>query len=149
MRISLLGVDHAPVYKRGMTQPAAEQWSAHVQQSSAINPEHLPSELHPTLYRDREPQVARKPESAPARKVTRGTLAVVEAVLRATTVPMSVRQIVEMAGSTLPTRSKTPDTVVARDLAMDIKNKGADSDFVRTSPGRFTMREFVAGSQSA
>lgn len=57
---------------------------------------------------------------------------------------MSVREIVEHGGADLPTRSKTPMTVVARDLAMDIKNKGAASAYIRTAPGRFTLREPVA-----
>lgn len=69
------------------------------------------------------------------------TLPVVERILRETAVPMSVREIVERAGETLPTKSKTPDTVVARDLSMDIKKKGDDSLFIRTSPGRYAMRE--------
>lgn len=69
------------------------------------------------------------------------TLPVVERILRETAVPMSVREIVERAGETLPTKSKTPDTVVARDLSMDIKKKGEDSLFVRTAPGRYAMRE--------
>lgn len=69
------------------------------------------------------------------------TLAVVEGVLREAEVPMSVREIVERAGDSLPTKSKTPDTVVARDLSMDIKKKGEASIFVRTAPGRYTMRE--------
>jgi hypothetical protein len=72
------------------------------------------------------------------------TLAVVEEILRETNVPMSVREIVEHAGSRLPSKSKTPDTVVARDLSMDIKKKGEGSIFVRTSPGRYTLRELVA-----
>ena len=71
------------------------------------------------------------------------TLAAVERVLRETKKPMSVRDIVEYAGDQLPTRSKTPDTVVARDLSMDIKRKGEESLFTRTAPGRYTMREFV------
>lgn len=69
------------------------------------------------------------------------TLAVVEEILRDTAVPMSVREIVERAGDALPTKSKTPDTVVARDLSMDIKRKGESSIFIRTSPGRYTLRE--------
>ena len=73
------------------------------------------------------------------------TLAVVEEILRETTVPMSVREIVEHAGARLPSKSKTPDTVVARDLSMDIKRKGDTSLFVRTSPGRYTLRT-LAGS---
>lgn len=56
---------------------------------------------------------------------------------------MSVREIVEYAQGRLPTKSKTPDTVVARDLSMDIKRKGEKSLFCRTAPGRYTMREFV------
>src|SRR5215467_15040633 len=68
------------------------------------------------------------------------TLAVVEEFLRETAVPMSVREIVERAGVRLPSKSKTPDTVVARDLSMDIKKKGDTSLFIRTSPGRYTLR---------
>jgi hypothetical protein len=68
------------------------------------------------------------------------TLAVVEEILRETAAPMSVREIVERAGVRLPSKSKTPDTVVARDLSMDIKRKGDSSLFVRTSPGRYTLR---------
>lgn len=77
------------------------------------------------------------------------TLAVVEMILRETRVPMSVREIVDRAGARLPSKSKTPDTVVARDLAMDIKNKGDGSLFVRTTPGRFTLRALTAGTGSA
>jgi len=72
------------------------------------------------------------------------TLAVVEEILRETAVPMSVREIVERAGVRLPSKSKTPDTVVARDLAMDIKKKGEGSLFARTSPGRYTLRSLAA-----
>jgi hypothetical protein len=72
------------------------------------------------------------------------TLAVVEEILRETAVPMSVREIVERAGARLPSKSKTPDTVVARDLAMDIKKKGETSLFARTSPGRYTLRALAA-----
>lgn len=72
------------------------------------------------------------------------TLAVVEEILRETAVPMSVREIVERAGARLPSKSKTPDTVVARDLSMDIKRKGDTSLFVRTSPGRYTLRTLAS-----
>ena len=77
------------------------------------------------------------------------TLAVVEAILRNAAVPLSVREIVERAGDTLPTKSKTPDTVVARDLSMDIKKKGEGSLFMRTSPGRYAIREQVLRQQPA
>ena len=72
------------------------------------------------------------------------TLAVVEEILRETSVPMSVREIVERAGVRLPSKSKTPDTVVARDLSMDIKKKGEGSLFIRTSPGRYTLRTLAS-----
>jgi len=75
------------------------------------------------------------------------TLAVVEEILRETAVPMSVREIVERAGVRLPSKSKTPDTVVARDLSMDIKKKGDASLFVRTSPGRYTLRALAQNAQ--
>lgn len=75
------------------------------------------------------------------------TLAVVEEILRETAVPMSVREIVERAGARLPSKSKTPDTVVARDLSMDIKRKGESSMFVRSSPGRYTLRALHAAEQ--
>src|SRR5690242_9072619 len=74
------------------------------------------------------------------------TLAVVEEILRETSIPMSVREIVERAGSRLPSKSKTPDTVVARDLSMDIKKKGESSMFIRTSPGRYTLRDLWRGT---
>jgi hypothetical protein len=77
------------------------------------------------------------------------TLAVVEEILRETALPMSVREIVERAGSRLPSKSKTPDTVVARDLSMDIKKKGDGSQFMRTSPGRYTLRELFRAQQPA
>jgi hypothetical protein len=75
------------------------------------------------------------------------TLAVVEEILREAAVPMSVREIVERAGARLPSKSKTPDTVVARDLSMDIKKKGDSSLFVRTSPGRYTLRTIAQQPQ--
>src|ERR1041384_1477204 len=74
------------------------------------------------------------------------TLAVVEEILRETAVPMSVREIVERAGARLPSKSKTPDTVVARDLSMDIKRKADASLFVRTSPGRYTLRTLAGAA---
>ena len=70
------------------------------------------------------------------------TLAVVEEILRETAMPLSVKEIVERAGSRLPSKSKTPDTVVARDLSMDIKKKGDTSLFF--SPGiMYEARSFT------
>jgi hypothetical protein len=56
---------------------------------------------------------------------------------------MVVREIVDAAGPRLPSKSKTPDTVVARDLAMDIKRRGEESIFIRVSPGRYTLKALV------
>ncbi|MBP9087678.1 MAG: winged helix-turn-helix domain-containing protein, partial [Kofleriaceae bacterium] len=69
------------------------------------------------------------------------TLAVVEEVLRETATPMTVKQIVQRAGARLPSKSKTPDTVVARDLSVNIKKFGEQSLFVRTAPGLYGLRE--------
>jgi hypothetical protein len=74
------------------------------------------------------------------------TLTVVEEVLREAKQPLSVREICERAGAALPTRSKTPDTVVARDLSMDIKRRPEESLFVRSSPGRYTLRSYFAAT---
>ena len=71
------------------------------------------------------------------------TLYVVEEVLRERGIPMVVREIVVVAAERLPTKSKTPDTVVARDLAMDIKRRGEASKFTRVAPGKYTLRELV------
>ena len=68
------------------------------------------------------------------------TLAVVEEVLREAAVPMTVKEIVARAGTRLPSKSKTPDTVVARDLSMDLKKKGVASVFARPSPGQYTLK---------
>ena len=74
------------------------------------------------------------------------TLLVVEEVLRERGTPMVVREIVQFAAERLPTKSKTPDTVVARDLAMDIKKHGPESRFARVAPGRYTLRELAYGA---
>jgi HB1, ASXL, restriction endonuclease HTH domain len=73
------------------------------------------------------------------------TLVIVEEVLRECGSPMVVREIVQYAAERLPTKSKTPDTVVARDLAMDIKKHGEESKFTRVAPGKYTLRELVGG----
>lgn len=71
------------------------------------------------------------------------TLAATEEILRECATPMTVREIVLRSRGRLPSRSKTPDTVVARDLSLDIKRKGEASRFVRASPGRYTMRDLL------
>jgi len=115
-----------------------DQPSTSLQQAPCVVGDPPPSSASPERDAPLEPKV----RSIGPR--VKGTLHVVTMILRKTGVPMSVREIVEHGGADLPTRSKTPMTVVARDLAMDIKNKGAASAYVRTAPGRFTLRELVA-----
>ena len=55
--------------------------------------------------------------------------------------PLSVAEIVQRAGKHLPTRSRTPRNVVARDLAKNINEEGGESFFVRTEPGRYRTRQ--------
>ena len=74
---------------------------------------------------------------------------IVEVVLREAGLPLTAQQIVNLAGARLPSRSKTPDTVVARDLAIQIKRLGEASPFVRVAPGLFTMRDLVASQAPA
>lgn len=71
------------------------------------------------------------------------TLAIVEVVLREAGMPLTAREIVRLAAGRLPSRSRTPDTVVARDLSLHIKHRGGQSLFVRTSPGRFAVRDML------
>ncbi len=102
---------------------------------------------NPAPSTERDEVIQRREVIAPAVSAAeprfKGTLQAVTEILRRNAVPMSVREIVEQGGTALPTRSRTPMTVVARDLAMDIKNKGEASAFVRTAPGRYTLRELL------
>lgn len=77
------------------------------------------------------------------------TLKVVEEILRERKTPMVVRAIVAAAGDRLPTRSRTPDTVVARDLAMDIKKHPDSTLFARVAPGQYTLREYAQAAAQA
>jgi hypothetical protein len=81
--------------------------------------------------------------------IAMNTLAVVEMVLRERATPMTVKQIVQVAGARLPSKSKTPDTVVARDLSVNIKKLGEQSLFIRTAPGLYALRELQLGPNSS
>lgn len=70
----------------------------------------------------------------------RGTLGLVEEIMRLAGRPMSVYEILDAAGGRLPTRSVTPYNVVARDLSMDVKRWGEGSRFMRIAPGRYALR---------
>lgn len=70
------------------------------------------------------------------------TLAVVAEVLREVAPrALKARQIAELAGSRLPTSSRTPETVVSRDLAVDVRDRGAASRFLRVDRGAFVLKE--------
>lgn len=60
-------------------------------------------------------------------------------ILREAGEPLTVRQIVERSNGRLPTRSQTPDTVVARDLSLAIKYR-TDDRFRRVAPGKYDLR---------
>lgn len=64
-------------------------------------------------------------------------------VRRAARVRLTVRQIAERAGQRLPSAAKRPDTVIARDLALNLRRLGEESRFARTGRRLFTLREFV------
>ena len=72
-----------------------------------------------------------------------GTLRIVEEILESTRRPMSVNEIITLAGTRLPTKSKQPANVVHRDLAMDIKQKQEHSKFIRTAPGRYALKQYA------
>lgn len=70
------------------------------------------------------------------------TLAVVAEVLREVAPQaLCARRIAELAKGRLPTQSRTPETVVSRDLALDVKKHGAASRFLRVGPGEFLLKE--------
>lgn len=70
------------------------------------------------------------------------TLAVVAEVLREVAPrALCAREIVELAGHRLPTASQTPETVVSRDLALDLKANGEASRFLRAARGSFLLKE--------
>lgn len=70
------------------------------------------------------------------------TLDVVAEVLREVAPrALKARQIAELAGGRLPTASRTPETVVSRDLAVDVRDRGAASRFLRVDRGAFVLKE--------
>jgi hypothetical protein len=92
--------------------------------------------MSPPLPVPRTPRAGRPRRDSPI-------LAIVARMLHAYGQPLTVAQIVEHAVDdlALPTASKTPHTIVARDLAIDIKRHGEASRFKRVAPGTFTLRE--------
>jgi len=70
------------------------------------------------------------------------TLDVVAEILREVA-PRAIksREIARLAGDRLPTQSRTPETVVSRDLAIDVKRHGATSRFLRADRGAFLLKE--------
>jgi len=70
------------------------------------------------------------------------TLDVVAEVLREVAPrALNARQIVELANGRLPTASRTPETVVSRDLAMELKRNETRSRFLRVDRGKFVIKE--------
>lgn len=70
------------------------------------------------------------------------TLDVVAEVLReAAPRALKAREIAQLAGVRLPTTSRTPETVVSRDLALDVRDRGSASRFLRVGRGEFVLKE--------
>lgn len=70
------------------------------------------------------------------------TLDVVADVLREVAPrALKAREIAARAGARLPTSSKTPETVVSRDLAIDVRDRGSASRFLRVDRGAFVLKE--------
>lgn len=70
------------------------------------------------------------------------TLDVVAEVLREVA-PRALRakEIAARGSDRLTTRSRTPETVVSRDLAIDVRDRGASSRFLRVGRGEFVLKE--------
>jgi hypothetical protein len=72
------------------------------------------------------------------------TLDVVAEVLREVAPrALKARQIADLAAGRLSTASKTPETVISRDLAIDVRDRGAVSRFLRVGRGEFVLKEAV------
>lgn len=70
------------------------------------------------------------------------TLDVVAEILREVAPrALNARQIVELANGRLPTSSRTPETVVSRDLAIEVKRHQTRSRFLRVDRGEFVLKE--------
>jgi hypothetical protein len=91
----------------------------------------------------RAPPASHETSAAHRRISAVSTLSIVEQVLRTARVPLTVQQIAKRAGPRLPSTAKRPDTVIARDLSLNIRQLGKESRFTRTARGMFTLREFV------
>ena len=73
------------------------------------------------------------------------TLGVVAEILREVAPrALKAHQIADLAGGRLPTSSKTPETVVSRDLALEVRDKGASSRFIRVDRGEFVLKEALS-----
>jgi len=71
---------------------------------------------------------------------SRANLPVVEAVLKEAGEPLRIAQIIELAGNRLLTRSRTPRNVIAKELALDVRDN-PHSIFKRLEPGLFALKE--------
>ena len=70
------------------------------------------------------------------------TLDVVAEILREVAPrALKAREIASLAGNRLPTASRTPETVVSRDLAIDVRDHGTTSRFLRVDRGAFVLKE--------
>ena len=82
-----------------------------------------------------------------SRKGTMTFLEAAKAILEEMKVPMHFKKITELAiqRGILRSKGKTPEWTMGARLSVDIKHKGADSDFIRVDSGRYGLRWWKRG----
>ncbi len=70
----------------------------------------------------------------------RRTLSITEAILTEARKPLRVRELLDRSRGRYPTRARFPDTVIARDLALDVRDNPG-SRFERVESGLYGLRE--------
>ena len=82
-----------------------------------------------------------------SRKGTMTFLGAAKAILEEMKVPMHFKKITELAiqRGILRSSGKTPEWTMGARISVDIKHKGADSDFIRVDSGRYGLRRWKRG----
>ena len=70
----------------------------------------------------------------------REMLDVIESLIREQGRPLSVNEIIKLADTRLPTKSRAPQNVVHKNLSLEVKNN-EQTRFVKVAPGTYGLRE--------
>ena len=73
-------------------------------------------------------------------KTKQQMLALVEDLIRSEGRPLNVNEIIRLADTRLPTKSRTPQNVVHKHLSLEVK-KNRVTKFVKVAPGTYGIRE--------